>query len=161
MRKFLLGLAFLALALPAEARNFAVPEKNPAVTLRLPDTWKSEEIEYGFSAKSPDGDMFFSVESASKKKLDAMLLANKKWMKENEIDDKVKPEEREMDFNGTAGQVIRYNTTDLNGKTIVDFVILSGGENQVIMITLWGSEEERAANKADIAGIMNSVRPIQ
>jgi len=46
----------------AESRRIA---KNPAVTLRLPYTWKSEEIEYGFSAKSPDGDMFFSVESAT------------------------------------------------------------------------------------------------
>ncbi|MDR7037312.1 MULTISPECIES: hypothetical protein [Methylobacterium] len=162
MRRILIGaLLCAALALPAEARNFAVPPKNPAMTVVVPDSWKVREIDFGFSARSPDDEVVFYVEYASKKKLDAMLETNRAWMRENEIDDSVKPLEKEMDFNGASGTVLRYDTKDANGKTIVDFVLLSGGENQVIMLTLWGSEEERASHKAEISAIMNSVRPIK
>ena len=60
MKKFMLAAVVLvSVALPAVAKNFAVPEKNPVATLAIPDTWKTEEIEYGYSAKSPDSDIFF------------------------------------------------------------------------------------------------------
>ncbi|WP_298962602.1 hypothetical protein [uncultured Methylobacterium sp.] len=161
MKSFLFGAAMLAaLAAPAQARNFAVPDKNPAVILSVPDKWDIDEIEYGYSAKSPDGGIFFSVEYADKKKLDGMMAANKKWMKKNKIDANVKTQEREMDFSGTKGEVVRFDTTDANGKTLVDFVFIDGGADQVIMLTLWGSEEERADNKAAVAAIMASVKPI-
>ncbi|RVU14656.1 hypothetical protein [Methylobacterium oryzihabitans] len=161
MKSFLFGAAVLAaLAAPAQARNFAVPDKNPAVILSVPDKWDVDEIEYGYSAKSPDGGIFFSVEYAGKKNIDRMVAANKKWMKENKIDANVKPQERQMDFGGTKGEVVRFDTTDANGKTLVDFVFLDGGGDQVVMLTLWGSEEERADNKAAVAAIMASVKPI-
>ncbi|UMY19427.1 hypothetical protein MMB17_09080 [Methylobacterium organophilum] len=162
MKTWILGVALAAaLTSSAYARNFAVPNGNPAVTIVVPDDWKIKEIDYGYSAKSPDSAVMFYVEYAKGKKLDAMINLNKDWMAENEIDGSVKPEEREMDFNGTKGQVLRYNTTDSQGKTIVDFVLLEGGGGNVVMLTLWGSQEERAANSEAISGIMKSVRPIR
>lgn len=161
VKKIVLGLALAAcLSMPVPARNFAVPSKAPAITIVVPDDWKVEEIEYGYSAKSPDGDVFFSVESARVGKLDAMLENNNAWMKENKIKTNVPVEKRTMDFNGVEGEVIRYTTTDENGPTIVDFVLLPGGKNTMIMLTLWGSQEERTANAKAIDAIMNSVKPI-
>jgi len=162
MKNWIAGIALaVALASPALSRNLAIPPSNPTVTIVVPDKWKVSEIEYGYSAKSPDGDVFFSVEHGKGKKFDALVKANDEWMAENEIDGSVKPEEKEMDFNGTKGQVLRYNTKDPNGKTILDFVLLDGGNKTVIMLTLWGSKEEREANAEDIGAIMNSVRPIR
>ena len=146
--------------MPVLARNFAVPARNPAITITVPDDWKTEEIEFGYSARSADEDVFFSVEYARANKIDALLDNNSKWMKENKINANVKPEKRTMDFNGAEGEVLRYVTTDENGPTIVDFVLLSGGKNTMIMLTLWGSQEERTANAKAIDGIMNSVKPI-
>jgi hypothetical protein len=161
MKKLLLSFAVLSmLAAPVAAKNFAVPDKDPAATLTVPDNWTIEEIEYGFSARPPGDDVFFSMEYASKKKLDAMMKTNEAWMKENEIDFSKKPVEREMDFNGISGSVLRYETTDGNGPTIVDFVLLPAGKNRVVMLTLWGSEAERSKHKAAIKSIMDSVRPI-
>lgn len=160
MKKIMLGLVLAAaLTVPAVARNFAVPAKNPAVTVVVPDKWKTEEIDFGYSAKSPDGDVFFSVESASVKKIDAMLDNNTKWMKENKIKS-VAPEKKTMDFNGVSGDVLRYVTTDENGPTIVDFVLMQGGKNTMVMFTLWASEKERTANEKDIDAIMNSIKPL-
>ncbi|KAB0264947.1 hypothetical protein [Microvirga brassicacearum] len=161
MKKLLLSFAVLSmLATPLSAKNFAVPDKDPAATLTVPDNWKVEEIEYGFSAQSPGDDVFFSMEYASKKKLDGMMKTNEAWMKDNDIDFSKKPEEREMDFNGISGTVLRYDTTDANGPTLVDFVLLPAGKNRVVMLTLWGSETERKKHKAAITSIMESVRPI-
>lgn len=162
MKKFLLGAVIAAsLIVPAIAKNFAVPSKNPAITVVVPDKWKTEEIEFGYSARSPDEDVFFSIESATVKKIDALFDNNTKWMKENKINDKVKPIKNEMNFNGVQGEVHTFNTTDANGPTIVDFVLLPGGKNTMILITLWGSDEERKANGKDIDAIMNSIKPIQ
>ena len=162
MKRILLGVALAAtLVFPALAKNFAVPAKNPAVTVVVPDKWKTEEIDFGYSAKSPDGDVFFSIESAKVNKTDALFENNSQWMKENKIKENVKVEKREMDFNGIAGEVHRYTTTDANGPTIVDFVLMPGGKNTMILITLWASSEERTANGKDIDLIMNSIKPIQ
>ena len=160
MTKLLLSFALLSLfATPLTAKNFAVPATDPAATITVPDNWTVEEIEFGFSARSPDDDVFFSMEYAGRE-LDAMMKVNEAWMKENEIDFSKKPEEREMDFNGINGSVLRYNTTDQNGPTIVDFVLLAAGKGRVIMLTLWGSDKERDKHAPAIKSIMDSVKPI-
>ncbi len=162
MSKFLLGASMLVLlAAPAMARNIAVPADDPAATVTVPDNWKFEEIDYGYSAVSPDMDVFFSVEYANKNKIDAMMKNNEKWMKENGIDYSVKPTQTEMDFGGLSGTVYRFDTKDDDGPTRVDFVLLPGGKNRVIFLTLWGSTEERQAHSAEIDAIMNSVKAIQ
>ena len=83
MKHLLFAASILALlAGPAMARNIAVPASDPAATVTVPDNWKFEEIDYGYSAVSPDKDVFFSVEYAGKNKIDAMMKNNEDWMKE-------------------------------------------------------------------------------
>jgi hypothetical protein len=162
MKKLLLSASILVLlASPAYARNIAVPANDPAATVTVPDSWKFNEIDYGYSAESPGKDVFFSVEYAGKNKIDAMMANNQAWMKENGIDGSVKPTKVEMSFGGLQGTVFRFDTNDENGPTRVDFVLLPGGKDRVIFMTLWGSEEERKKHSDDVDAIMNSVKPIQ
>ena len=162
MKTILLALTLATmLATPLLARNIAVPENNPVAIVKVPDDWKIEEIEYGDSAVSPDKDIFFSVESADKANVDAMMKNNKSWMKENKIDDSVDPKSQEMTFGGIDGKVFRFDTTDENGPTRVDFVVLPTGDQRVIFLTLWGSGEERAKHSSEIDAIMNSVKAIR
>jgi hypothetical protein len=162
MLRVLVFTAFAALtAAPALARNVAVPANDPAALLTVPDNWKFEEIEYGYSAMSPGKDVYFSVEYAGKNKVDAMMNANTAWMKENGIDASVKAQKTEMDFGGLPGTVFTFDTKDENGPTKVDFVMLPGGKNRLIFLTLWGSAEERQKHSAEIDRIMNSVKAIQ
>lgn len=161
MKRLLLGAAVaVSLILPAFAKNFAFPTKNPVATIVIPDNWKTEEIDYGYSARSPDDDVFFSVEFARAKQIDALFADNAKWMKENKIKDNGKPEKNKISLNGIEAEVFTFNTTDANGPTIVDFVIMSGGQDRVILLTLWASEDERKANSKDIDAMMNSIKPI-
>ena len=69
------------------------------------------------------------------------------------------PKESTMDFAGTPGRVIRYDTKTRNGdKTIVDFIVLNASRDRFIIVTLWGSAEEREGNEADLAAIMASLK---
>jgi hypothetical protein len=160
MKKYIIAaVIFAAACVPGLAKNLAVPSKNPVATIVLPDTWKMEAIEYGYSAKSPDGDVFFSVESASGPRLDKMLENNTEWMKENKIVP-VSKEEREINLGGLPAKLLSFKAKDENGDTRVDFVFINGGKGSVIMLTLWASEEELAANQADIVAIQSSVKAI-
>ncbi len=162
MKKSLLVVAFLAaLVAPAFAKTFAVPTSNPVATLAIPDSWKTETITYGYSAKSPDGDVFFSVEFADAKRLPQMMKSNDEWMKENKIVPTGKATEREFDLGGLPASLVSYPAKDENGPTQVDFVFIKAGSDRVIMLTLWASEEEQKANQADIAAIKSSIKAIK
>ena len=159
MKQFFVAMVMACLlVLPVAARDIALPAKHPAVTVTIPSGWKMEEIEYGWSAMSPGKDVFFSIESASSKTLDALLKANKDWMDENKIK-QVNPQKSEEDFNGMSGTLLRFDTTDDDGPTRVDFVMLPGGPDSMVMLTLWGSAKERADHRSDVEALMKSVRP--
>jgi hypothetical protein len=162
MRRSVLAVAILCLYFISDAwaKNFAVPEQNPAATLVIPDSWKIEDIDYGYSAKSSDGDVFFSIEYAAGSRIDKMLDNNTDWMKENHIKAKAKPVENNIEIGGLSAKLLHYDASDENGDTMVDFVFISAGDGRVIMLTLWGSEEELKANQADIDTIKRSIKAI-
>ena len=149
----------LSLVAPAWAKKFAFPQNNPAATVTIPDTWKTKSIEYGFQAKSPDNDIFFSIESASAKAMDKMLADNTAWMKENKISFTGKPTERDVNFGGLPGKMQVYPAKDENGETQILLVFAEAGQ-RLIFITLWASEEEQKANDKDINTIMSSIKAI-
>jgi hypothetical protein len=163
MKKITLAVALLAMfAAGAQAKNFAVPTNDPAATITLPDAWKPDETEYGYAAKSPDDEVYFSIEFASSgKRLDAMLAANDAWLKDNDLKTPTAPKEMDWSFNGLKGKVYRYEAKDADDdETLVDFVVIGANKGRVILLTLWASEEERESHKAEINAIMNSLKPI-
>lgn len=158
-RLFLATLVALLHFVPALAKNFAVPDKNPAITLTVPNNWKTQEIEYGYSARPPDEAIFFSVEFASARNIDKMMATNEAWMKENEIK-QVKPIQAEIPINGIPSTVFQFRTTDANGPTKVDFILMPAGNERVIMITVWGNDEERETHAKALDDIFGSIKPI-
>lgn len=156
---FIASLFVCSTLAPGFAKNLAVPAKDPIATLTIPDSWKQEAIEYGYSAKSPDGDIFFSVEYAAANRIDKMFALNQSWMKDNKIKTKGKAAEKELEIGGLPAKMFTYQATDENGDTQIDFVTIPAGK-QLIMITIWGSTEEREANKADIVAIQKSLKAI-
>lgn len=158
-RLFLATLAALLHFAPAYAKNFAVPDKNPAITLTVPNNWKTQEIEYGYSARPQDEAIFFSVEFASARNIDKMMATNEAWMKENEIK-QVKPIQAEMPINGISSTVFQFRTTDANGPTTVDFILMPAGNERVIMITVWGNDAERETHAKALDDIFGSIKSI-
>jgi hypothetical protein len=160
-KKLMLVGALVSFAFsPSFAKNLAVPAKNPVATIVFPDTWKAEEIEFGWSAKSPDGNVFFSVESASGSRVDKLFATNDEWMKENKIKPKGKAVEKDVEFGGLKAKLYAYQATDEDGDTVIDFVVIPAGPGRVILLTQWASDEEQKANAADLDKIANSIKAI-
>jgi len=147
------------LTTPTIAKNFAVPDKNPAVTITVPNDWKTQEIEFGYSARPPDEAVFFSVEFASARNIDKMMATNQAWMKDNKIK-MVEPIKADAPLNGIPATIFQYKTTDGNGPTTVDFILLPAGNNRMIMITVWGNDEERETHGKALDAIFGSIKAI-
>ena len=162
MKKLLVALfAALAVVTPTLAKNLAVPSDDPVVTLSVPNSWTMKEIDFGYSAVSPDKGVAFYVEFAAGARVKKMTDLNESWMKENSIVTLGKAEEMEVDFSGVKGTVLRYKAKDENGPTNVNFGFIQAGQNRVIMLTLWGSDEEQKDNQKDVDSILTSIKPIQ
>ena len=160
MKMVCIGVALtLSLMAPAWAKKFAFPANDPAATVTIPDTWKTKSIKYGFQAKSPDGDIFYSIESAPVKDMEKMLDENTAWMKENKITVTAKATEREINLGGLKGKMLNYPAKDENGETEVLLIFSESGQ-RLIFITLWASAEEQKANDKDINLIMGSIKAI-
>lgn len=160
-KKVILVAAFIAAAaVPAYAKNFALPEKNPVATVVIPDSWDVDESEFGYSATSPDDDVIFTIESATAARVDKLIESNMKWMKDQDIVPKGPATQEKIVLNGVPAEVYSYKATDPDGDTIIDFVLLPASNGRVLLLTLWGPDEAREENKADISTILNSVKPI-
>lgn len=157
---FAAGMIFCASIAPGFAGNLAVPAKDPIATLSIPDSWEMEEIEWGYSATSPDKGVAFYVESATAARMDNLFATNDEWLKENNIQPKGKPSEHEVNIGGLPAKVLSYQATDEDGDTIIDFVIIPEAKGRVILLTLWGSEEDRETNKVDLEAIKQSIKAI-
>jgi hypothetical protein len=153
------ALALLLFVAPAVAKNFAVPDKNPAITITVPNNWKTQAIEYGYSARPPDNAVFFAVEFADARNIDKMMATNEAWMKDNKIK-KVEPIKAEAPLNGIPATIFQFKTTDGNGPTTVDFILLPAGNNRMIMLTVWGNDEERETHGKALDAIFSSIKSI-
>ena len=149
--------ALVLLSLPAWARDVAVPLKDPTVTLAIPDSWDIKNIDAGVQTIPPDKAVYVYVNYGARSELETTLGKYRDWMKSNKIVVN-KPSETTMDFAGTPGRVIRYDTKGKSGKTIVDFVVLDASRDRYVILTVWGSAEERAGDEADLTAIMASVK---
>ncbi|MEG9504201.1 MAG: hypothetical protein MIN69_20475 [Methylorubrum extorquens] len=159
MRGVALGsLLALTGAGTAWAKDIVLPEKNPAVTLTIPDDWKTEVRDTEVVSTSPDGDVSFEVGFETRADRDSLVKDKVSFLRKQKVNLSIKPVEQAMDFGGTPARVQRYRTTDKYGKTIVDLVTLDASRDRALLMTIWGSEDQRQANEAALDTIMKSVR---
>ena len=158
MKRWIVGAAlFAGLAAPALAKDIVLPAKEPAVTATMPDDWDTSVYETEIASVSADGDIVVNIATDSKSRLDGLIKDSKAYLTKNKVKLIGKPTEQTIDFNGTPGQVLRYQATDKNGKAIIDFVTLDASRNRAVLVTVWGSEDDRQTNETALSAIMKSV----
>lgn len=158
-RSLSIALAAWLFITPALAKNFAVPNNNPAVTVTVPDSWKTQDIGSGYLAQSPDDTVYFSVEFANSPNGEKLMANHIAWMKENNIK-VVKPAEANTTLNNIPVSVYQFETSDDAGQTTVEFIMMRAGSNRIVMFTIWASDAERAKNTDALASIYASIKPI-
>ena len=158
-RTVVIALALSLFGSPVFAKNFAVPDKDPAIIVSIPDNWDTKEVKYGYEGWSPNKDVYISIEFTAIKNVKAMMESNQKWMKNTGI--KVnQPTESETNLNGISATLYKFETTYKDEPTTVDFIMLPGGKDRVVLLTLWGNDEERTKHGKAIDSILSSVKAI-
>lgn len=161
LRVLLMALCFFAVAQAAIAKTMNFPAKQPLASVTIPDKWKIKSIEYGFEAKSPNDDIYFSVETARGQSIDKMVEGTDAWMRDNKIVVKPNPEQRMMNFGGLEGFTVKYQATDENGPTVIALIFMTlEPSKEVVLMTFWGSEAEQAARQDDINIILSSIKAL-
>ncbi|MBU6207309.1 MAG: hypothetical protein KGQ42_06445 [Alphaproteobacteria bacterium] len=160
MRLITAGLFMLLLTSGANAKNVAVPERNPVITMVFPDSWKATEIERGYDAVSPDDGVYFSVESAPMSQKDQLVDENNKWMASNSITP-ISRTTSALNIDGISCGFVKIAAKDGNGPTKIDFVVCPVSGDRLLMMTVWGSEKDRESNRTALDGIESSIKAIR
>ena len=152
-------VALLLFTHPVLAKNLAFPEQSPIGTIVLPDSWKPREIEFGWEAKSPNDDIYFSIEMINDKLIDKVANSTDAWMKDNKIQLKANPVVEELTLGGLFAKAFKYQATDENGPTVV-YQVFVMAKKGAALITIWGSEEEQKTREKELDMIMNSIKAV-
>ena len=143
----------------ASAKTIRIPEDKPVISVNIPSSWETDDLDKGVQCKSADGEaqIFFEVTSA--KKIDALIDENVDYLKENKviIDESTK-KESEFEIDGMAGHVLSWDGKDEFGPEHVALVFGKVSDSKMLMITYWVTKKTEKKNGAEITAVMDSVK---
>ena len=140
------------------AKTLRIPEDKPVLSVDVPSSWETDDLEKGVQVKSADGEaqIFFEVTSA--KKIDALIDENIDYLKENKvvIDESTK-QESDFEFPGMKGKTLTWDAKDEFGPESVALVFGKVSDSKMLMITYWVTKKSEKKHGDEIAKVMNSV----
>lgn len=168
MRKPFLVLALvvasLAFALSrSEAKSFSIGDKRPVATITIPDSWKTETIENGVEATSPDEGISIAIEAVEIKDVEQATREGIKYFGDQGV--KIDPstqKQRETTMSGKPAIDISWKGKDEDGEETnvgLTFVILS--EKDSVLFYFWGDDESTKMNEPALKSIADSIRSVQ
>jgi hypothetical protein len=162
MKRFIAAVAFsAALAMPAAAKNFAIPAKNPIATLVLPDDWSADEIDTGVEVTSKDDEVYLAFETVKAKNAEAALNDSLDYLKGKGVTvDESSMKQQELTMNGMKGIQVTFTGKDKDGDAQISLMLLAASKDRLVMLTYWASPEGAKANDAALNKIAESIKPL-
>ena len=168
MRKPLLVLALIAASLGfissnCEAKSFSIGDKRPVATVTIPDSWKTETIENGIEATSPDEEISLAIEAVEIKDVEQATREGIKYFADQGV--KIDPstqKQSETKMSGKPAIDISWKGKDDEGNETnvgLTFVILS--EKDSVLLYFWGDDESIKLNAPALQSISESIRSVQ
>ena len=143
----------------ALAKSFKLPEKNPAATMSIPDSWKPVEIDDGIQATSPDGSVYMSIEVGDVGNIDDLIENTFAYLKKNKvrIDDSTKKDSTTT-VNGVEIRDFRWTGRDKDGPTEVGISFIPVAQEKVLLLTYWASPAGSKKYSDAIISILSSIK---
>ena len=146
---------------PALAKNFAIPEKNPLVTVVLPDDWEADEIDNGVQVTSKDGEIYIAFEAVKASKAEAALNEGLDYLKGKGVKiDESSMKQKEETINGMKGIEVDFTGKDKDGDTQISLMLLGASKERFVMLTYWGTPDGAKANAEALNKIAESIKPV-
>jgi hypothetical protein len=146
----------------AQAKEFQLPDANPAVSVTLPDSWKPEAIDTGAEATSPDGGAYIALETSPAKGVNDLIDSDIEFLKKNKVTiDPATQQSQDTKVNGMPVTFLRWTGKDEDGPTAVTLVIFGVSDKLILLMTAWASPAAEKKFSADLDSTVASVKPIK
>jgi hypothetical protein len=148
----------------ASAGTVKIPDKKPVVSVNVPDSWKPEELEKGFSCESPDQVVTIIFEVTSAKGVDKLIEENIDWLtkeQEVEIDEKTQST-KDFEANGIEWKRISWDGKSEDwGPSLVGLMFTDAGKGKILTVTYWVVKKDFAKQEKALEKILSSVKRIE
>ena len=164
MRRILLAATVLlagtaASLTAASAKQYQLPDANPAVSITLPDDWKPEDIDKGVQANSPDEETYVAIETAPKKDVDALIKDDIEFLVKNGVTlDTSTQKQQDSTINGIPVSFLHWDGKDKDGPTSVTLVIAGVTDNLLMLMTSWATPKGDKSNGPAMEKILSSMK---
>lgn len=162
MKRFLFpALLSFALCAPAFAGTYKLPDKKPIVSITLPESWKTDEIDDGIESVSDDEEVYMAIESTSEKNVSKAMEESVQYLKKKGVivkQDTMKQETMKM---GDMDVVdISWDGKDEDGDCKVSLTVVGMSDTQGLLITYWASPEGEKKHQAELNAIAKSIKKL-
>ena len=153
------ALSLAVFPLEGRAKNFELPDANPAVVVYLPNSWKPSEVEKGVEATSPDGETYVAIETATAKGMEALIDEDIAFLaKQGVVIDRSTQQSHDMQVNGMPSSLLHWMGKDKDGPTAVTLGIFGVTDNLILLMTAWSSPDGDKANGAELTKILEGIK---
>jgi hypothetical protein len=153
------AIALSALASTAQAKEFQLPDANPAVSVTLPESWKPEAIDTGAQATSPDGDAYIALETSPAKSVADLIDADIAFLKKNNVTlDASTQKDQSTTVNGMPVTFLHWMGKDADGPTSVTLVLFGVSDKLMLLMTAWATPDSEKKYGPDLDATVGSVK---
>lgn len=146
----------------ASAATFTLPDDEPLVSITIPDTWESSELDNGVEATSHDGGVYIAAQMVNTSDLKQVTAEAIKYLIDNGVKiDPATKKEKNYKLGGFDSYEVEWSGTDEDGPTEVSVAVVGVSEKQMMFVTFWGSKSAGEANSADLNAIAKSIAPVK
>lgn len=148
-----------ALATAAFAETFKLPERHPAASFMVPDSWKPSETDAGIEAASADGEIYLSIEFADADNMNDLIDSTFAFLDKQGVKVEGKSLNKgESTLNGMSVTHMNYKAKDKDGTCEVAISFLALDDGKVLVITYWGATDAADKHKESLDKILGSIQ---
>lgn len=148
-----------ALLLPVAAKDYKLPKEKPLFSITFPDKWEVTHEDESVDGVSEDGAIELYVQTDDAETIEDSAKESIEYLTEQGVKIKADTEKKhEGEINGMKVQGINWDGTDTDGECRVSLSFIVIGENQVITLLYWGSEEAEKEHSKEIEKILGSMK---
>ena len=146
------------IAMTAAAKQFDLPDANPAVTVNLPNGWKPSETDNGVEATSPDGETYIAIETATAKGINQLIDEDIKFLTDQGVTvDKSTQQTQDTKSGDMPVSFLHWKGKDKDGPTAITLGIFGVTNNLVLLMTAWSSPTGDKAHGDELTAILQSI----
>lgn len=155
------ALLSCALVATAFAKTYKLPEDGPAVSITVPDSWETDEIEDGIESTSEDGEIYFYAEMTDADNVKEAMTEGVKYLQGKGVTvDADSAKDHEGKVNGLDVVGVSWSGKDEEGPARISLSVVVLNNEKGLLLVYWGSPEGEKKNQADLSKISNSIKKL-